>query len=426
MIARRLVFLSVFPSLTCATLGLGPKNVSQSALDVPPAPEEPSECVVKGEIRKLDQGLQSEAPIPAPLALSGKSYLVAWARTEAVEAPEIEEEDGVPVIIPEIGPLQMAKINPGAKKASGLRRLTSERIGTRKLSLIPTGTNTSIVFEDETGVHFFQVNAAGRPAGEAVDLRGARSPSISFHQAGGLWLAWAESCGPEGALRLLKISSRDQVDPAQAFTEPAPNLLCESAGLALTASGSRLALAWASQEPPDKKGRPGPTSLHVMLGDGAKSTFGDAFSFPTPEGIIGGPALAWGKDAAEVAVVWVAEGGALRFATLDTNGALKVAPRFVPGSLGAVDLSPDLIFWGQYYAVSWSSGEMATLALLDEQGEMPTAPLLLGPGERPSLARGVSTKEYGFTFWRPEEGLISSKALVFGSASCFGKKKKGK
>jgi hypothetical protein len=409
--------------------GGGLRGPEKQGLNVPPPPPGESACEVKGEIKKLDQGLQTEAPIPAALAWLGKNYSIAWARTEQVENPDLEEDDeeededeAPPPVAPEMGPLQTAQIAPGAKKATGLTRLTNERSGLREIELISTGPGLAIFFEDESGLHLLQRNGKGKPAGAEFDLRGARAPSLGFSKSSGLWLAWAERCGQEGSLRLLKLTK--DASSESAIVQSAEGLRCEGAGTALAASGSRLALAWLAQDPPDKKGRPGPTRIALMIGDGERASFTTPVPIKPAEGMpAGGPALAWGADSSEIAVAWLVEGGAVGFAVVKADGSLSVPPILVPGSAGAKNITPSLAFDGQYYALSWSTEKDVRLGLLDPKGEMPTAPLSLGPGERPSAARGSAAKSYSFTFWRPEEALISSKALVFGSATCFGKKK---
>jgi hypothetical protein len=394
------------------------------------------------DIQKLDQGLQSEVPVPGALAWNGKAYTVVWARTEAVESPDEEGEPGTkPVKPPEIGPIQVAQVAPRAKKAASFRRLTGERIGPRELEAVHTTNSTSFFYEDESGVHFLQRTAAGKSTGESLIVRGAHLPSLSYSdKTSGLWLAWAPICGEDGALKLLKVPAKDlSVD--QAVEIKASGLRCDKSASALATSGPNLALSWLAQAPLDKRGKPGPVSVQLLFGDAEKSTFEKPISLKLSPNLgtpSTGPALVWrhekaktkGKETTpevhEVAVAWHVAEGALGFAVLRPDGSVVVAPRLVPGSQGAKELAPSLSFDGKFYALSWTSPEGVWLGLMNPSGEMPTAPLLLSPGEKPALARGSSAKEYSFTLWRNEESLISSKALFFGGASCFAPVKKSK
>lgn len=408
-------------------------------LSVPAAPRGESECAVQGEIKKLDQGLQSESPIPAALSWGGKAYTVAWARTEAVEAPEEEGpgEEGRPAARPpEMGPLQTVQVAPGAKKATGLKRLTNERTGPQEIELTYTGANLAYIFEDERGVHLLQRTPAGKPAGESLVVRGAHEPSITYAgKAGGLWASWAERCGADGQIKLLKIPAKEATTDG-ALSLDAPGLLCSEARVSLASSGNRLALSWLTQGAPDKRGNPGPVSLRIAFASPETGAIEEPITLKlgpelgTPRG---GPVLAFHKEKRKeggktveveaLALAWQVAEGAIGFAVIDPLGPVVVSPRLVPGSAAAAALAPSLSYDGGHYALSWQTAAGIWLGLLTPSGEMPTAPLLLGAGERASLAVGPKRNSYGFALWRPEESLLSSKALFFGSATCFDPKK---
>jgi hypothetical protein len=101
------------------------------------------------------------------------------------------------------------------------------------------------------------------------------------------------------------------------------------------------------------------------------------------------------------------------------NGGTVVSPRLVPGSLGAQDLASNILADPLHYGLSWSANGKVWFALLDRKGDMPTAPLSVGKGSRPNIIKGFANKEYSLIYWREEEALISSKALMFQQAACF-------
>jgi hypothetical protein len=402
-----------------------------SALVTPPPPSGESLCTLTTEPRKIDQGLQTEFPIPAAIALSGKAYTIAWARTEAVDNPEDfgseeDTEDDASTSIPEMGTLQIAKLNATAKQASGVQRLTGERTGPKELEFSSVGSSVVYFFQDEIGVHLLRRSLAGKPLPGSLQVKDGYGPSLAFTtKFGGLWISWISSCGRGGELKLYRLPAKDP-NPSDAIAIPADNILCEGAGTAMASANGKLALSWIVEAPPPpKKGKPTPNQIAFMYGDGEKGTFDEPVFISPANSPIGGPSLSFSSDGKEVVIAWLVEGGAVGFTVVSSNGTVIVPPRLVPGSDGARDLAPNLLADPLYYGLSWSAKDNIWLALLDRSGNMPTAPLSVGKGSRPNIIKGFANKEYSLIYWRTEsDALISSKALMFQQAACFAKPKK--
>ena len=407
------------------------KRVEAPVLVVPAPPAGPSLCVLTTEAKKIDQGLQTESPIPAAIALSGKAYTIAWARTEAVENPEdfgTEEdtEDDAPTIIPEMGTLQIAKLSAGAKQASGVKRLTGERTGPKELEFSSVGNSVVYFFQDEIGVHLLRRSLAGKPLPGSFQVKDAYGPSLAFTtKFGGLWLSWISSCGLGGELKLYHLPAKDP-NPSEAIALRTENILCDQAGTAMASANGKLALSWIVESPPPpKKGKPTANKIAFMYGDGEKGTFDEPVFISPANSPVGGPSISFSPDGKEAAIAWLVEGGAVGFTVVSSDGAVLVSPRLVPGSDGAKDLAANLLSDPLYYGISWSTKDSVWFGLLDRSGNMPTAPLLVGKGSRPNIIKGFASKEYSLIYWRTEaDSLISSKALMFQQASCFAKPKK--
>ena len=407
------------------------KRGGATSFAVPAPPEGPSLCTITTEAKKIDQGLQTESPIPAAIALSGKAYTIAWARTEAVDNPEDfgseeDTEDDAPTIIPEMGTLQIAKLGSAAKQASGVKRLTGERTGPKELEFSPAGNSVAYFFQDEIGVHLLRRSLAGKPLPGSFQVKDAYGPSLaSPSKFGGLWLAWISACGLGGEIKLYQLPAKDP-NPADAISMRTDNILCDKAGTAMASANGKLALSWIVEgPPPPKKGKPTPNKIAFLYGDGEKGTFNEPVFISPANSPIGGPSISFSPDGKEAAIAWLVEGGAVGFTVVSSDGVTLVSPRLIPGSSGAQDLASNLLADPLYYGVSWSAKDNVWFGLLDRNGNMPTAPLLVGKGSRPNIVKGFANKQYSLIYWRTEEdSLISSKALMFQQASCFAKPKK--
>jgi hypothetical protein len=403
---------------------------ASSSLVAPAPPVGPSLCTLTGEAKKIDQGLQTQSPVPAAIVLSGKAYTIAWARTEAVENPEDfgtedDTENDAPAVIPEMGTMQIAKLSAGATKASGVKRLTGERTGPKELEFSSVGSSVAYFFQDEIGVHLLRRSLAGKPLPGSFQVKDAYGPSLAFtSKFGGLWLSWISACGLGGELKLYQLPAKD-TNPSEAIALRADNILCDKAGTAMASANGKLALSWIVESPSPKKGRPTPNKIAFLYGDGEKGTFDEPIFISPDNSPVGGPSISFSPDGKEAAIAWLVEGGAVGFTVVSSDGAVLVSPRLVPGSEGAQDLAANLLSDPLYYGISWSAKDSVWFGLLDRSGNMPTAPLLVGKGSRPNIIKGFTNKEYSLVYWRTEaDSLISSKALMFQQASCFATPKK--
>jgi hypothetical protein len=435
----RLHYLMIALLLSGGCIGKLRKTVKEKREDapklvVPAPPEGPSACELIAEAKKIDQGLQTQSPIPASVITTGRTYAIAWARTEAIENPdgegsEDEEEDAPTEEIPEMGPLQMAKLSAGAKQATGVKRLTGERSNPKELEFSLTGKNSVFFFQDEIGVHLMRRSSSGKPLPGSFQVKEAYGPSMAYaSKFGGIWLSWISSCGLGGELHLYKLPAKDP-EPSDSIAMRTDGILCENAGTAMAAHNGKLALAWLVQGPPaEKKGKFLPNAVAFLTGDGEKGTFEEPIFLSPPNNPIGGPAITIAPDGKEAIIAWLVEGGAVGFAvvSMDGTGTTRISPQLLPGSFGAKDLAANIVADALYYGITWSTASEVWFGLLDRNGVMPTAPISLGKGAKPSAVKGFNPKEYSFIFWRVEESLIASQGLMFQQATCFAPKKKKK